>query len=105
MSNETLSKNSFTLSDLNVFGLEDHSFQYTFWFSLYLVVVILAFGLLFLHTCVKESDEPFLGGVGEISDEEIFEDAILVLIEETEKRDFFFLKENIGEKCNLCVHV
>ena len=101
MSNETLSKNSFTFSDLNIFGLEQQNFEYLFCFSIYLVVLILVFGLLYF--CVTETDEPFDGG--EISNEEIFEDALMVQIEESEKVDFFILKENIGEKCNLCTEV
>ena len=101
MSNETLSKNSFTFSDLNIFGLEQQNFEYLFCFSIYLVVLILVFGLLYF--CVKETDDLFEGA--EISNEDIFDDAIIVQIEEPEKVDFFILKENIGDKCNLCTEV
>ena len=59
------------------------------------------FGLLYF--CVKETDDLFEGA--EISNEDIFDDAIIVQIEEPEKVDFFILKENIGDKCNLCTEV
>ena len=81
--------------------MEQQIFEYTFCFSLYLVILILVFGLLCF--CVRETNEPFHGA--EISDEELFEDALIVQIEESEKVDFFILKENIGEKCNLCTDV
>ena len=101
MYNETLSIDSFKLSDLNIFGLENQSFEYTFCFSLYLLALIFVFG--FLYYIVKEKDEPFHGD--EVSQEEIFEDALIVQIEDKEKVEFFILKENIGEKCNLCTEV
>ena len=99
MSNETLSiTSSFKFSDLNIFGLEQQSFEYTFCFSLYLVILILVFGVLYF--CVLETNEPF-----HVGDEEPFEDVLIVLIEQSEKMEFFILKENVGEKCNLCVEV
>ena len=101
MSNETLSIIPFKSSDLNILGLEQQNFEYTFCFSLYLVILIFVFVLLYF--CVQETNEPFDGG--EISDEDIFENALIVQIEETEKVDFFILKENTGDKCNLCTEV